>query len=609
MRRQITASVRAGESVTRVAERLLDVGDPRVELPRHVQALSEAAKFPRHPKLSNVYEREVARWQGRIERLGQGAAREAGAFTVRSATQQLVKDLRRARPDQVDEVVNRWVLDRARHQARVVARSEAVEAYRDVYRKSQDEKPYVVGYRWVLSGSHPRPDICDVLASQDLEGLGPGGYKIGDVPATPHPSDLCSQVAIIDEQHFERELAAERGEDEPPRPWLSGRRESGEDWLRAQPEAFRRTLLGPSRAQALQNGIPVLSPDSRRVLPVHVVQGRPAPVRVGGRSVRARPLVREDRQRMAKPFPLLPPHGDPPPTPRRRRAKAKPPAKQHEAKAARAVKRAETEVDKHRVAIKEALEGISFERGAFVRRASRAFLARYGAAHADLPGSEIVSVLPARRMPRAYGSYTPSNGVVRLRKGVVQGAARAARRLAKRTYDPTAALTPRQAEDLNNLRTVLHEEFHGASARAPKGVWVSTAHGRLAEEMATEVAARRAVRDLAGYELDGPLERPGSLPRFDSKRGRWVYATSQKGGYAREVRDFVSAVHEATGWDPAQVLDRVESAALAVKRVGAKMTASPDEHLDALLDAIPGLRGARRTRLRERLLAMGMHWP
>lgn len=609
MRRQITASVRAGESVTRVAERLLDVGDPRVELPRHVRALRDAAKFPRHPKLSNVYEREVARWERRIDRLGQGAAREAGAFTVRSATQQLVKDLRRARPDQVDEIVNRWVLDRARYQARVVARSEAVEAYRDAYRKAHDEKEYVVGYRWVLSGSHPRPDICDVLAAQDLEGLGAGGYKVGEVPATPHPSDLCSQVAIIDEHYLERELARERGEEEPPKPWLSGRRESGEDWLRAQPEAFRRSLLGPSREQALQSGLPVLSRDSRQMLPVHVVQGQPAPVRTPGPSVRARPLVREDRRRMVKPFPLIPPEGEPPPTPRRRRAKAKPPAKQHEAKAARAVKRAETDVEKHRVAIKEALEGVGFEQGAFVRRAARGYLARYGVAHAGLDGSDVVRVLPASQMPRAYGSYTPATGVVRLRKGVVQGATRAARRLAKRGYDPTAAVTARQAEDLNNLRTVFHEELHGASPRAPAGVWVSRQHGRLVEEMATEIGARRALRDLAGYELGGPLARPGELPQFDPKLGRWLYATSQKGGYAREVRDFVAAVHEATGWEPTQVLDRVETAALAVKRVGAKITKSPDEHLDALLDAIPGLRGARESRLRERLLAMGKQWP
>jgi hypothetical protein len=103
----------------------------------------------------NLYEEAVKRWEGQIKRLGQGAARDAGEYTIKSASQQLVKDLRAAKPEQVDKLVDRWVLDKARYQARVMARHESVEAARDLAKKSAAESEYTHGLRWTMSGSHP----------------------------------------------------------------------------------------------------------------------------------------------------------------------------------------------------------------------------------------------------------------------------------------------------------------------------------------------------------------------------------------------------------------------------------------------------------------------
>ena len=306
MRRQIVASQRAGESVTRVAERLLEIDSPIVELPEHVRDLRDAARMALESGDRNLYEEAVERWAKRVKRLGQGAGRQAGEFTMRSATQQMVKDLRKARDvGQVDEIVNRWTLDRARHQARVIARTETVEAYRDGYRRGTESQPYTVGYRWTLSGSHPKPDVCDVMASQDLHGLGPGGYPPDGVPSTPHPLDLCSQVAIIDSHHFRRQVAHQRGEEEPPRPWESGARETGEEWLRKQPEQVQRQLLGPTRHELMRSGVPVLR-ENGTPIPVHELQGRPPPSRARGETVRARRLVERDRASMVQPFPAAP---------------------------------------------------------------------------------------------------------------------------------------------------------------------------------------------------------------------------------------------------------------------------------------------------------------
>ena len=304
MSRVIQASIRAGERVTRTAERLLDVDLPAVELPRYVEELSDAARFVRGPGDANIYRDVVQRFRGQISRLGQGVANEAGEYTIRSAGQQLVKDLAKAKPDQVEKVVNQWVLDRARYQARVVARHESVEAYRDVAHKSVEGQPWAVGIRWSLSAAHPRPDVCEVHAGADRYGLGPGGYPMDRVPDR-HPSCLCIQTPIIDDSHFERELAQESDGPEPPKPWLTGKRETPEEWLSRQPEELQHAILGPTRKRMIKDGHKVLRGKAADFRPVHKMTGEPKPQRSRGPRIDASQVVREDRAKMVRPFPAL----------------------------------------------------------------------------------------------------------------------------------------------------------------------------------------------------------------------------------------------------------------------------------------------------------------
>ncbi len=306
MRRQITASVRAGEGSIRVAERLLDQGEPIVRIPKHVRELKRAARLALEAGDPNIYAKAVDKWRGTVDRLGQGIAKEAGQRTVRSATQQLVKDLGKAKADQIDQVVDRWTLERARHQARVIARTETAEAYRDTYRKSTVGQPYTKGYRWVLSDRHPKPDVCDVYAEQDLHGLGPGGYPPDKVPATPHPHDLCSQIAIIDNDHFKREIAKARGTREPPRRFESGKTQSGAAWLKSKPGAFQLSLLGPTRLKLFQQGKKVLDAQGKPI-PVFKVLGQKRPTTILGPPVKAKGIIKTDRSNMAQPFPSVEP--------------------------------------------------------------------------------------------------------------------------------------------------------------------------------------------------------------------------------------------------------------------------------------------------------------
>jgi hypothetical protein len=307
MRSELQASIRAGESLQRSAERILSTDTPIVEVPAYVAELAAAAQSGD----VEVFERAVARFRASVERLGTGPEGGPGFATVRSAGQQLEKELRRAMlaGEHLDPIVDRWLLERARHQARVIARHETVEAFRDGYRKTTEEEPYVKGYRWQLSPSHPRPDVCDLLAAQDLYGLGPGGYPADAVPVTPHPLCTCFQTAIIDRDHFRRELAQRRGlRNLPPEPWKSGRRETAAEWLAQQPEEFRRRLLGPTRAQAFDldpTAVITAQGTIRSAAAAAQATGLPFTPRVRrrGPSVDVAPIVAADRARMVQQLP------------------------------------------------------------------------------------------------------------------------------------------------------------------------------------------------------------------------------------------------------------------------------------------------------------------
>lgn len=305
MRRVLESSIKAGESTIRSAERLLDADIPAVELPKYVRELSKAAKFPRGYGDKNEYERVVKRFKSQINRLGQGAEKAAGEYTVRSAAQQMIKDLRRAQPDQVDGIVNRWVLERARYQARVMARHEAVEAARDVQLNGYREQPWVVGVRWTLSGAHPKFDVCDCHAGADIYGLGPGGYPKDQVPDR-HTSCLCGLVPISDNAYLRRETARLRDQPEPPRPWETEGGQSPEDWLRAQSRETRRAILGPTRAKLVEQGRKVLDEGASNFRPVYQLKGMPRPRIERGPRVDASQIVKADRQTMVRPFPDLP---------------------------------------------------------------------------------------------------------------------------------------------------------------------------------------------------------------------------------------------------------------------------------------------------------------
>lgn len=76
-------------------------------------------------------------------------------------------------------------------------RTEINRAHGEAYMMSGADHPDFAGWRYLLSQAHSKPDICDLLSTQNLHGLGEGVYPSREkCPWPAHPNTL-SYVEIV----------------------------------------------------------------------------------------------------------------------------------------------------------------------------------------------------------------------------------------------------------------------------------------------------------------------------------------------------------------------------------------------------------------------------
>lgn len=94
------------------------------------------------------------------------------------------------------------------YQALRLARTEMTAAYGQATIQSAQATPGVVGIRYCLSSAHRIYDICDILASTDDYGLGPGVYPSSSPPPFPAHPNTTSYLATVmqDTEDFVRDL-------------------------------------------------------------------------------------------------------------------------------------------------------------------------------------------------------------------------------------------------------------------------------------------------------------------------------------------------------------------------------------------------------------------
>ena len=307
MAHELHATITAGRTVQESAQRLLEVGDPHVHLPAYIRDVREVVRGGDARALRMVIDRHTRS----VERLSTPEMRASGRDFMRRAETATAADL--------DRQIAYWTRDRALHQERVIVRTEAARVHHEAFLESTRDEPGVKGYRWNISGSHPKPDICDLFANQAIDDLGPGGYTEENLPDLPaHPSCMCFCTTILDDDHFERELASVTGEAPPGTPWVDSTHTTASDWLAQQPEHVQLQILGPTRHAAwLDDPARVIGPGGR-IAPVWEVDGRAPLSRAFGPRVRVAsvdPFGEAGSRRALPPAPAAPAAPLPPPPP------------------------------------------------------------------------------------------------------------------------------------------------------------------------------------------------------------------------------------------------------------------------------------------------------
>lgn len=91
----------------------------------------------------------------------------------------------------VEQFINPRTPGGVRYAAMRLARTEINNAFHYTSIRYTREMPWVLGYQWHLSGSHPKPDICNQYADKDHDNMGTGVFKKRNVPSKPHPHCFC----------------------------------------------------------------------------------------------------------------------------------------------------------------------------------------------------------------------------------------------------------------------------------------------------------------------------------------------------------------------------------------------------------------------------------
>lgn len=71
-----------------------------------------------------------------------------------------------------------------------LARTEINNAFHAMTATKAADTPWIPNCKWHLSKSHPKEDICNIIAKRD-NGFGVGLYRSESVPVRPHPQCMC----------------------------------------------------------------------------------------------------------------------------------------------------------------------------------------------------------------------------------------------------------------------------------------------------------------------------------------------------------------------------------------------------------------------------------
>lgn len=122
-----------------------------------------------------------------------------------------------------------------------VFRTELNRAHGEAFMASAIATPGFAGFRYLLSPAHPALDICDLLAAQNIHGLGPGVYPTRELTPWPaHPNTLSFLEIVFADEISDADRAGKETE-------LQALQRLGPD--------IREGALGQTKAQYFDRGL------------------------------------------------------------------------------------------------------------------------------------------------------------------------------------------------------------------------------------------------------------------------------------------------------------------------------------------------------------------
>lgn len=247
----VRSHARGAQQARELALRLYDGYDPadgirrplegsaRAELPKALRALTA------DPATRASLTRLVSFGQAQAARLKTRALRAAYSEALDAWTQGAGQKALQRRLDVAHKEKTRYMADR-------IAQTELARAHQHALADELMRDPSISVVQVVLSGSHPRADICDMHARADLFGLGPGCYPKAKAPRpTFHPFCRCrlrSRPDLSDAGVRERPDAA--------REYLRGLPQDEAARVMGSQAALARVLRGADPIAVMNEGQP-----------------------------------------------------------------------------------------------------------------------------------------------------------------------------------------------------------------------------------------------------------------------------------------------------------------------------------------------------------------
>ena len=135
---------------------------------------------------------------------GHGASQAAREFLARGApvTEDILAKTGAANANAIGKNVASALMRNAgspMDNAMRLFRTEINRAHGEAYMAAGEQVQGFAGFRFLLSPAHPKPDICDLLSTQNLHGLGPGVYPSrAQCPWPAHPNTLSFIETVLE---------------------------------------------------------------------------------------------------------------------------------------------------------------------------------------------------------------------------------------------------------------------------------------------------------------------------------------------------------------------------------------------------------------------------